>query len=72
MLREPGRVQLHQRVEDLRLLRWLDKKIVSGKRSINTGHAGFFFYQDPVRIFSYFTDWFPACLVVWIVLNVSH
>lgn len=50
----------------------LDEKIVSGKQSINTGHAGFFFFQNLTRICSYFTGWFPACLVIWIVLNVFH
>lgn len=57
-------------LQELRLLTWLDEETVSGKQFIKAECAEFFFHQNPIRIFSDFTDWFPACLVIKVVLNV--
>lgn len=37
---------------------------MSGKQSVNAGHAGFLFSPSLVGIFSFFTGWFPACAVI--------
>lgn len=51
-------------MQDWSLLAGLDNKTVSGKQSVNTGHAGFLFFPSLVGIFSFFTGWFPARAVI--------